>query len=209
MTRARREIDLFLKRLVDIAVSAIGLALLAFPFTAVALAIKLDSNGPAFFRQERVGQHGRKFSIWKFRTMVLGAEFKGARYGFVKDDSRITRVGRFLRRTGIDELPQLVNVLRGEMSLVGPRPALPYQMKLYTDEQKRRLEVRPGITGLTLIRGRNELPWSRRIQYDLEYVARASLLLDLMILAKTVWVVFRGQGLRMDQLADEVEDFGE
>lgn len=195
------------KRGTDVVASGVALLVLALPFAAIALAIKLDDRGPVFFRQERVGKGGRPFRVWKLRTMAANAESTGARYGFTKDDPRITRVGRFLRETGIDELPQLLNVLAGDMSLVGPRPALPYQVAMYTEEQRRRLSVRPGITGLALVRGRNELPWSKRIEYDLEYVSRLSLLLDLRILVKTLRVVLLREGLRMDQLAEEVEDF--
>jgi len=197
----------FSKRVMDILVSVVGLALLAIPFAISCLLIRLESRGPAFFRQLRIGRGAKPFRVWKLRTMVADAETQGAGHGFEKDDPRITRVGRFLRRAGVDELPQLFNVLRGEMSLVGPRPALPHQVDLYTDIQRRRLSVKPGVTGLALIRGRNELPWSKRIEYDLEYVDNATLSLDVAILIKTIWVVLLGQGLRMDQLADEVEDF--
>ena len=197
----------FSKRVMDILVSVVGLALLAIPFAISCLLIRLESRGPAFFRQLRIGRGAKPFRVWKLRTMVADAETQGAGHGFEKDDPRITRVGRFLRRAGVDELPQLFNVLRGEMSLVGPRPALPHQVDLYTDIQRRRLSVKPGVTGLALIRGRNELPWSKRIEYDLEYVDYATLSLDVAILIKTIWVVLLGQGLRMDQLADEVEDF--
>jgi len=197
----------FSKRVMDILVSVVGLALLAIPFAISCLLIRLESRGPAFFRQLRNGRGAKPFRVWKLRTMVADAETQGAGHGFEKDDPRITRVGRFLRRAGVDELPQLFNVLRGEMSLVGPRPALPHQVDLYTDIQRRRLSVKPGVTGLALIRGRNELPWSKRIEYDLEYVDNATLSLDVAILIKTIWVVLLGQGLRMDQLADEVEDF--
>ena len=131
----------------------------------------------------------------------------GAGYGFTKRDPRITRVGRILRWTSLDELAQLLNVLRGDMSLVGPRPALMYQVKQYTAEQRRRLDVKPGITGLALIRGRNELPWSKRIECDLEYCDRQSFWFDVAILLQTLKVVVLRQGLRMNQLAEDVEDF--
>lgn len=199
--------QLAVKRSLDVMLSAIALLLLVLPFGLIALAIKLDSEGPVFFRQERVGLQGRRFRVLKFRTMVEGAERIGARYGFVADDPRITRVGRLLRLTSVDELPQLFNVLRGEMSLVGPRPTLPYQVDLYTEEQRRRLSVNPGITGLALIRGRNELPWSERIAYDLEYIANWSIWMDVRILWMTLWAVILRQGLRMDQDVSEVEDF--
>jgi len=200
-------VQLILKRLVDILISLIGLILLALPFALIALAIKLDSKGPVFFRQERVGKDGRVFKPRKFRTMVVGAEHIGAKYGFEPNDLRITRVGKVLRLTGVDELPQLINVLKGEMSLVGPRPTLLYQVKLYNEQQRKRLAVKPGITGWALIQGRNELKWSERIKYDLWYIENFSLWLDLKILLKTLKVVALREGLRMDQSLDEVEDF--
>ncbi|MCR4404981.1 MAG: sugar transferase [Candidatus Acetothermia bacterium] len=180
---------LFLKRALDFAASLIGLILLAVPFALIALAIKLDSKGPVFFRQERVGRQGRIFRPWKFRTMVEGAVEQGLGYNVAEDDPRITRVGRFLREWGLDELPQLINVLRGEMSLVGPRPTLKYQVERYNEFQRRRLSVKPGITGWALIHGRNLLSWEERIKYDVWYAEHWSLPLDLWILLKTVWVV--------------------
>ena len=184
-----KRVRLAIKRAIDLGVSSIGLILLAFPFVLIALAIKLDSRGPVFFRQERVGQHGRLFRPWKFRTMVVGAVEQGLGYNVAKDDPRITRVGRFLREWGLDELPQLINVLRGEMSLVGPRPTLPYQVERYDSFQRRRLLVKPGITGWALIHGRNLLTWEERIKYDVWYAEHWSIWLDLWILLKTIWVV--------------------
>jgi lipopolysaccharide/colanic/teichoic acid biosynthesis glycosyltransferase len=181
--------QLILKRLIDILLSFIGLVLLAVPFAITALAIKLDSKGPVFFRQERVGKDGQPFRVWKFRTMVVGAVQQGLGYNIAKDDSRITRVGALLRNWGIDELPQLVNVLTGEMSLVGPRPTLAYQVEAYTDHQKRRLEVRPGITSLAVVSGRNALPWVERIELDIWYMDHWSLGLDIRILFRTLWCV--------------------
>jgi len=180
---------LFLKRALDVVVSLLGLMLLAVPFALIALAIKLDSKGPVFFRQERVGKDGKRFKTWKFRTMVEGAEEQGLGYTVSQDDPRITRVGRVLRSWGIDELPQLINVLRGEMSLVGPRPTLPYQVEHYDEFQRRRLEVRPGVTSLAVVSGRNALPWAERIKLDVWYIDNFSLGLDLRILLKTLWVV--------------------
>jgi len=182
-------VQLILKRLVDILISLIGLILLALPFALIALAIKLDSRGSVFFRQERVGLNGRVFKPWKFRTMVVGAVNQGLGYNVSKDDPRITRVGRFLREWGLDELPQLINVLKGEMSIVGPRPTLHYQVEQYNDSQRRRLLVKPGITGWALIHGRNLLAWEKRIKYDIWYVNHWSLWLDLWIMLKTLWVV--------------------
>jgi len=178
-----------LKRLIDILLSFIGLALLAFPFAIIALAIKLDSKGPIFFRQERVGKDGRSFRVWKFRTMIEGAVRKGLGYNVTKDDSRITRVGVVLRNWGLDELPQLINVFVGEMSLVGPRPTLRYQVEHYNDFQRRRLLVKPGITSLAVVSGRNALSWNKRIELDVGYVEHWSLWLDIKILFKTLWTV--------------------
>jgi lipopolysaccharide/colanic/teichoic acid biosynthesis glycosyltransferase len=178
--------QLVLKRLIDILLSLIGLVLLTVPFTIIALAVKLDSKGPIFFRQERVGKDGQSFKVWKFRTMVVGAVQQGLGYNIAKDDSRITRVGALLRNWGIDELPQLTNVLTGEMSLVGPRPTLAYQVEAYTDHQKRRLEVQPGITSLAVVSGRNALPWVERIELDIWYMDHWSLGLDIRILFRTL-----------------------
>jgi len=182
-------VQLILKRLVDILISLIGLILLAIPFAAIALAIKLGSKGPIFFRQERVGLNGRVFKTWKFRTMVVGAMKQGLGYNVAKDDPRITRVGRFLRSWSLDELPQLINVLRGEMSIVGPRPTLKYQVEQYDDFQRKRLLVKPGITGWALIHGRNLLTWEERIKYDVWYVDHRTIWLDLWVMIKTIWVV--------------------
>lgn len=155
----------------------------------VAAAVKLTSRGPALFRQERVGMHGEPFEILKFRTMVDGEN------PLFPDASRITRVGSFLRRTSLDEIPELINVARGEMSFVGPRPTLRYQVDRYDARQRGRLAVQPGITGLAQVRGRNELPWSDRIELDLEYVSRQSLAFDLKILVRTALAVLRGSGV--------------
>jgi len=182
-------VQLILKRLVDILISLIGLILLGVPFALIAVAIKLDSKGPVFFRQERVGLNDSKFKPWKFRTMVIGAVKQGLGYNVAKDDSRITRVGRFLREWGLDELPQLINVLTGEMSLVGPRPTLAYQVEYYDAVQQRRLKMKPGITGWALIHGRNLLTWEERIKYDVWYVDHRTIWLDLWVMIKTIWVV--------------------
>lgn len=178
-----------IKRTLDILLSLIGLIVLAIPFAVIALVIKLDSRGPVFFRQERAGKNGKGFICWKFRTMVEGAVNQGLGVTVAQDDPRITRVGRFLRNFGLDELPQLINVLQGEMSLIGPRPTFPYQVELYDEFQKRRLEVKPGITGWALVNGRNRLPWEERIKLDVWYVDHWSLWLDLKILLKTFWTV--------------------
>jgi len=183
------KIQLILKRLIDVVLSLIGLILLAIPFAIIALAIKLDSRGPIFFRQKRVGLNGRIFKIWKFRTMVVGAVKQGLGYNVAKDDSRITSVGSVLRNWGLDELPQLINVFVGNMSLVGPRPTLRYQVEHYDDFQRRRLQVKPGITSLAVVSGRNALSWKERIELDVWYVEHWSLWLDIKILFKTLWTV--------------------
>jgi lipopolysaccharide/colanic/teichoic acid biosynthesis glycosyltransferase len=177
------------KRGLDLGISAIGLLALAIPFAAIAAAIKLDERGPIFFRQERVGKGGRAFRVWKFRTMVVDAVSKGLGVTVAAGDERITRVGQFLRNLGLDELPQILNVLAGEMSLVGPRPTLAYQVERYDATQRRRLEVRPGITSLAVVSGRNALSWKERIELDVWYIDHWSLGLDLRILAKTLWCV--------------------
>ncbi len=159
------------------------------------IAIQLESRGPAIYRQRRVGLHGEPFDMLKLRTMVDGAEHIGAGLAVNANDSRITRVGALLRRTSLDELPNLLNVLRGEMSLIGPRPTLPVQVAQYTARQRGRLSVKPGITGWAQINGRASLPWSERIELDLYYVEHRSLLLDLQILARTPALVLGGGGL--------------
>ena len=168
--------------------SGIALIVLLPIFDIIGIFIRLDSKGPVFFRQKRVGKDGRNFTAYKLRTMVNNAEKTGLRYEIEKNDARITRIGKHLR-WGIDELPQLINVFKGEMSLVGPRPALPYQIKKYSEREKRRLEVKPGITGWALINGRNKLTWPERIKLDIWYIDHWSLWLDLTILLKTIWVV--------------------
>lgn len=178
------------KRGIDISVSLIWLVLLSLPFVLIAVAIKLESRGPVFFRQRRAGRHGDVFVIWKFRTMVDGAARKGLGARIVKDDARITRIGKVLRALSIDELPQIINVLTGDMSLIGPRPTLVRQVEAYNSHQRRRLEVRPGITSWASVNGRNRLPWAERIEMDIWYVDNLSLWLDIKILFKTLWVAF-------------------
>lgn len=179
-------------RAADAALAGIGLVL-ASPFLAIgALAIKLSDRGPVLYRQLRVGKDGADFELLKLRTMVVGAEKMGAGYAVDHGDPRITRVGRMLRRLSVDELPQLWNVLRGDMSIIGPRPTLRYQVERYTPRQMRRLEVRPGITGWAQVNGRAELPWEERIELDVWYVENRSPLLDLRILARTPPALFGG-----------------
>ncbi|MBI4200761.1 MAG: sugar transferase [Chloroflexi bacterium] len=196
-----------LKRLLDLLGATIGLALLAIPFALTALAIKLDSTGPVFFRQERVGRNGRKFKPWKFRTMVEGAVNIGLGHTVARDDPRITRVGNILRKTGFDELPQLINVLKGDMSLVGPRPTWPHQVERYDEFQRRRLLAKPGLTGLAVVRGRNTLSWEERIKLDNWYIDHCSIWLDIKILALTPWkVLVTREGLYGEGGVNE--DFG-
>jgi lipopolysaccharide/colanic/teichoic acid biosynthesis glycosyltransferase len=184
-----------LRRVIDILVSALALLACA-PLLALAmLAIRLESRGSAIYRQRRVGRHGRPFDLFKLRTMVDGAEHIGAGLAIDAGDSRITRVGALLRRTSLDELPNLFNVLRGDMSLIGPRPTLPVQVEQYTRRQRLRLEVKPGITGWAQVNGRASLPWGERIELDIYYIEHRSLALDLKILSRTPALVFAGAGL--------------
>ncbi len=193
-----------LKRLLDVVGSGLGLIALSPLLAATAALIKLDSPGPVFFHQERVGYRGRRFRLHKFRTMVENAERIGLGVAVEQADPRITRVGAVLRRTSIDELPQLVNVLRGEMSLVGPRPTLPYQVARYTPEQRRRLLVKPGLTGWAQINGRNRLTWPQKIALDLWYVENWSLRLDLAILARTPFALLESETLYTPWVVDEI-----
>ena len=188
-----------IRRVVDVIVSG-ALLVLSSPVLALAvLAIRLESSGHPIYRQRRVGLDGRPFDVLKLRTMVDGAEHIGAGLAINVNDSRITRVGAFLRRTSLDELPNLLNVLRGEMSLIGPRPTLPVQVEQYNERQRGRLLVKPGITGWAQVNGRTSLPWSERIELDLYYIANRSLLLDLRILWRTVAIVLGSSGLYKGQ----------
>jgi exopolysaccharide biosynthesis polyprenyl glycosylphosphotransferase len=199
-------LDAAAKRVLDVVGALVLLILLAPLLLLIALAVRLDSPGPALFRQTRAGRHGRPFQMLKFRSMYVDADERvhaaymreRIRHGLplfkLQHDPRITRVGRWLRATSLDELPQLINVLRGEMSLVGPRPALPYEVELYDDQVRRRLEVLPGITGLAQVCSRGRGTLSEYTRYDLEYVERRSLWLDLWILARTIPAVLRREG---------------
>jgi lipopolysaccharide/colanic/teichoic acid biosynthesis glycosyltransferase len=181
-----------MNRAADVAVAGAALVLTSPLVGAAALAIKLEDGGPVLYRQTRVGKEGRDFELLKLRTMVVGAESKGAGMAVDKGDARITRTGRVLRRLSLDELPQLWNVVRGEMSVIGPRPTLRYQVERYTDRQRRRLEVKPGITGWAQVHGRAALPWTERIELDVWYVENRSARLDLRILVKTPLALFGG-----------------
>lgn len=182
----------FFKRLFDITISMIGLIITSPILLITAIAIKLESPGPIIFKQERLGLNGKVFKIYKFRSMCVDAE-KGGVYE-KKGDTRVTKVGKFIRKTSIDELPQFVNILKGEMSLIGPRPALtyhPWPYNDYTEEQKRMFHVRPGVTGWAQVNGRKEVEWPRRIELNVEYVDKMSLYFDLMIFFKTIFKVLR------------------
>ncbi|HWG55023.1 MAG TPA: sugar transferase [Gaiellaceae bacterium] len=181
-----------LNRALDVALAGAGLLVASPLLAAAAVAIKLEDRGPILYRQTRVGKDGRDFELLKLRTMVVGAERQGAGYAVNAGDSRITKVGAFLRRTSLDELPQLWNVVRGDMSLIGPRPTLRYQVERYTDRQRRRLEVLPGLTGWAQIHGRAALPWEERIELDVWYVEHRSPLVDLKILLRTPLALFGG-----------------
>lgn len=188
-------IGLIVKRVFDIIVSLAALTLLSPLMALIALAIKLDDGGPVLYVQERVGKDGKIFRCCKFRTMVVGAANKGLGLEVAKDDPRITRVGRFLRHWTLDEIPQLFNVLKGDMSIVGPRPTVPSQVARYTPWQRRRLEVKPGMAGWAWIHGRNNPPWADRIELDIWYVDHWSLRLDLYILLKAFLMLSRREGL--------------
>lgn len=183
----------FFKRAIDCLLSAVGLILLAVPMLILAAAVKMDSPGPALFRQNRIGKDGRVFRILKFRSMCVGAESTGSGVYSGKGDSRVTRVGRVLRATSLDELPQLLNILRGDMALIGPRPPLtyhPWPYEEYTDEQKKMFDVRPGITGWAQVHGRKTVEWHDRIAMNVWYSEHCSFILDIKILFMTVFKVF-------------------
>jgi lipopolysaccharide/colanic/teichoic acid biosynthesis glycosyltransferase len=181
-----------LNRAVDVGIAATGLAVSSPLLALAALAVKLEDGGPVLYRQTRVGRDGRDFELLKLRTMVVGAEKLGAGWAVNEGDPRITRIGRVLRRLSLDELPQLWNVVRGEMSIVGPRPTLRYQVDQYDERQRHRLDVRPGITGWAQIHGRAKLSWAERIELDLWYVEHRSTRLDATILLRTPLALFGG-----------------
>jgi lipopolysaccharide/colanic/teichoic acid biosynthesis glycosyltransferase len=179
-------------RVADVALAG-GALLVGAPLLALAaLAVKLEDGGPVLYRQRRVGRDGVDFELLKLRTMVVGAETMGAGLSVDRGDSRITRAGRILRKLSLDEVPQLWNVVRGEMSVIGPRPTLRYQVEQYDERQRHRLDVKPGITGWAQVNGRASLPWADRIELDVWYVEHRSPLVDLKILARTPFALFRG-----------------
>ncbi len=185
-------------RAFDLLIAALALAILSPLLLVAAIAIKLTSSGPVVYRQRRVGLGGREFEMWKLRTMVGGSDPVGVGKVVYRDDPRVTAPGRLLRRTSLDEIPNLINVLRGEMAIVGPRPTIPAQVDDYTPHQKRRHEVLPGISGWAQVRGRAGIPWEERIELDVWYVDHRTPALDARILAKTAWLVLSGQGLAPD-----------
>lgn len=199
----------FLKRILDIVIS-LGILVFGLPiWLLICILIWLDSPGASpFFVQERVGLNGRTFNMIKFRSMIPDAyKYGRGLYFDGEDDWRITRVGRFLRKTSLDEIPQLINVLIGDMSLIGPRPMLPYQYEYLSDEQKRRFEVRPGITGLAQVKGRNAIPWSLRIKLDIYYIDNLTFGMDCRLILETIAAVFSHKDVSYDQTQEEVEDF--
>ena len=188
----KTKLYLHIKRILDIIFSFIGIIILSPIFLLVAIAIKIDSKGPVIFKQKRLGKDGKEFNIYKFRSMVVGAEKIGTGVYSKKGDSRVTKVGNFIRMTSIDELPQLVNILKGEMSFIGARPVLtyhPWKFEEYTKEQAKRFDVRPGITGWAQIHGRKDVEWHKRIELDIYYVEHISFWLDVKIFLKTIYNV--------------------
>jgi lipopolysaccharide/colanic/teichoic acid biosynthesis glycosyltransferase len=185
-------------RVLDIVIASLALLVLAPLLLIAAIAIKLGSRGPVLYRQRRVGRGDRGFEMLKLRTMVVGSDPVGVGKVVYRDDPRVTRAGRFLRRASLDEAPNLINVLRGEMAIVGPRPTIPAQVASYSPRQHRRHEVLPGITGWAQVQGRAGIPWEERIELDVWYVDHRSFALDLRILLKTAWLVLTGHGLAPD-----------
>jgi lipopolysaccharide/colanic/teichoic acid biosynthesis glycosyltransferase len=183
------------KRLLDLLIAVPALVIASPRIAIAAIAIKLDSRGPVFYLARRVGRDGRPFDLWKLRTMHTGNDPVGVGTPVLPGDPRVTRVGGFLRRFSLDELPNLINVLRGEMSVVGPRPTLAAQVDDYTPHQRRRLEVKPGLTGWAQVNGRAGIPWDERIELDVWYVEHRSIGLDLRILARTARLLLTGHGL--------------
>jgi lipopolysaccharide/colanic/teichoic acid biosynthesis glycosyltransferase len=190
-----KAVDALVRRTLDLVIAGAVSALTAPVVALLAVAVRLESPGHPIYTQTRVGKDGALFEIYKLRTMVHGAEFTGAGLAIQEGDDRITRLGRFLRRYSLDELPNLWNVVRGEMSIIGPRPTLQVQVEQYTERERGRLAVKPGITGWAQVNGRASLPWPERIELDLWYVEHRTLALDMEILVRTVRMVLTGQGL--------------
>lgn len=187
-----------MSRALDVVIATLALALFAPVLLVATILIRLEGGGPVIYRQRRIGLNGTQFELCKLRTMVSGSDPVGVGTVVMRDDPRLTRTGRFLRRTSLDELPNLVNVLRGEMAIVGPRPTIDAQVRDYTPRQHRRHEVRPGITGWAQVQGRAGIPWGERIELDVWYVDHRNLALDLKIMARTVMLTLSGRGLAPD-----------
>ena len=203
-----RSLQLGVKRILDVFLAIFGLVIFSPIVAMCAVLIRLDSRGPVFFRLRSAGLKGKGFDQWKLRTMVEGARERGDRFETSSSDPRITRVGHFLRRWSIDELPQLWNVLRGEMSMVGPRPTFFEIAGKYSAEQSQRLAMRPGLTGLAQVQGRNLLPWTERMELDIFYVQHYSLWLDCKIIARTIPVLFQSEGVYGKEGRVRVQDLG-
>lgn len=189
-----KKLNLFVKRIFDIVVSSFCIVLLTVipVYIVLPIIIKITSKGPALFKQIRIGENGKPFIMYKFRTMILEQYDK---YGNeIMSEDRITKVGKFLRKTSLDETPQLLNILNGTMSIVGPRPMLDYQLERCEEEELKRFEMRPGVTGLAQVKGRNNIGWPERIQYDIEYVNNFNVLLDVEIIIRTIFLVLRREG---------------
>ena len=197
----------YCKRVLDLLISLSFIVLIAPVLIVVAILVKTSDGGSVFFSQTRLGQNGRVFRIWKFRSMIEGADDYIDAAG-APTRMRITWVGKWLRKFSLDELPQLINIVKGDMSIVGPRPALPAQFPRYTDAQRERLAIRPGVTGLAQVNGRNTLPWSKRVEFDIEYVRNVSLYLDIKIVLLTAMQVITGTGVVMDRNPGDVDDLG-
>lgn len=197
---------MILERIFDVVLSTIIIVILSPLLLFISILIKLDSKGAIIFKQKRIGKNEKEFIIYKFRTMVKNAEKKGTKYRVTKNDERITKVGDFLRKTSLDELPQLFNVLLGDMSLVGPRPTLDFIINEYNEYQKKRLEVKPGMTGLAQINGRQSLSWEEKIEYDIKYVENQSIWLDIKIIFKTFFVLFNFSETHKNKDVDDDEN---
>jgi len=200
----------YVKRPFDLVASVLGLLVGSPLLLLIATAILIDAPGPVLYRQQRVGRSGKRFQILKFRSMLPMERSALPNGEVMPNEDRVTRVGRVLRRSGLDELPQLINVIRGEMSLVGPRPTLPYQVERYTESQRRRLQVRPGLTGLAQVMGRNDLTWDQKIEFDVEYVRNITAARDLRIILRTVRVILGGRGVafkKPDSLSSHESDY--
>lgn len=204
---------LVIKRILDVVISLVALIILSPILLIVAIAIKIESKGPIIFKQQRIGKDGKVFNIYKFRSMVVGAEKMGTGVYSKKGDNRVTKVGKFIRMTSIDELPQLVNILKGEMSIIGPRPVLtyhPWKYEEYTEEQLKRFNVRPGVTGWAQVHGRKDVEWHERIKLDVYYVENISFLLDVKIFFKTIiQVLSMKDNVNKEETAKQKEKIGE